>query len=101
MIGLPPFEAGGVKETIAWPLPVAAVLIVGGPGTVTGSSVVVVDVVVEVDVVVVGATIVVVVVTLFPEEMENSPLYATLDESAVGVILSIHVDDSVPETDQL
>ena len=32
----PPFEAGGVKETVAWPLPAVAETEVGAPGTVSG-----------------------------------------------------------------
>ena len=36
MIGLPPFEAGGVKLTVAWALPATAVTAVGAPGTVAG-----------------------------------------------------------------
>jgi len=35
-MGLPPFEAGGVKLTVAWALPAVAVPIVGAPGTVAG-----------------------------------------------------------------
>ena len=34
--GLPPFEAGGVKLTVACALPTVAVPIVGAPGTVAG-----------------------------------------------------------------
>ena len=36
MIGLPPFEAGGEKVTVACALPAVAVPIVGAPGTVAG-----------------------------------------------------------------
>jgi hypothetical protein len=36
VIALPPFEAGGVKLTVAWALPAVAVPIVGAPGTVAG-----------------------------------------------------------------
>ena len=36
MIGLPPFEAGAVKLTVACALPAVAVPIVGAPGTVAG-----------------------------------------------------------------
>ena len=35
-MGLPPFEAGGVKLTVACALPAVAVTFVGAPGTVTG-----------------------------------------------------------------
>jgi hypothetical protein len=35
-MGLPPFEAGGEKLTVAWALPAVAVPIVGAPGTVAG-----------------------------------------------------------------
>ncbi len=34
MIAEPPFDAGGVKVTDAWPLPPVAVPTVGAPGTV-------------------------------------------------------------------
>lgn len=34
MIGDPPFEAGGLKATVAWPLPPVAEVTVGVPGTV-------------------------------------------------------------------
>ena len=36
VIALPPFEAGGVKLTVACALPAVAVPIVGAPGTVAG-----------------------------------------------------------------
>ena len=36
MIGLPPFDAGAVKATVACALPPVAVPIVGAPGTVAG-----------------------------------------------------------------
>ena len=36
VMGLPPFEAGGVKLTVACALPAVAVPIVGAPGTVAG-----------------------------------------------------------------
>ena len=36
MIGKPPFDAGGVKETVACPLPGVALPIVGAPGSVAG-----------------------------------------------------------------
>jgi hypothetical protein len=36
VIAAPPFEAGGVKDTVACPLPGVAVPIVGAPGTVAG-----------------------------------------------------------------
>ena len=35
-MGLPPFEAGGVKLTVACALPAVAVTFVGAPGTVAG-----------------------------------------------------------------
>ena len=34
MIAEPPFDAGAVKVTVAWPLPAVAVTPVGAPGTV-------------------------------------------------------------------
>ena len=34
LIALPPLEAGGVNEMVAWALPAMAVPIVGAPGTV-------------------------------------------------------------------
>ena len=36
MIAEPPLEAGGVKLTVAWPLPAVAVAPVGAPGAVGG-----------------------------------------------------------------
>jgi hypothetical protein len=36
VIAAPPFEAGALKLTLAWPLPAVAVPIVGAPGTVIG-----------------------------------------------------------------
>ena len=36
VIAAPPFEAGGVKDTVAWPLPGVAVPIVGAPGAPAG-----------------------------------------------------------------
>ncbi len=36
VIGLPPSEAGGVKATVAWPLPAVALPMVGAPGTPAG-----------------------------------------------------------------
>lgn len=36
VIALPPFDAGAVKLTVAWPLPLVAVPIVGTPGIVAG-----------------------------------------------------------------
>ena len=36
VIGLPPFEAGAVKLTVAWALPAVAETPVGAPGTVAG-----------------------------------------------------------------
>ncbi len=36
MIGLPPFEAGAEKLTVAWALPAVAETLVGAPGTVDG-----------------------------------------------------------------
>ena len=36
VIGEPPFEAGGVKVTVACALPAVAMPIVGGPGTAAG-----------------------------------------------------------------
>jgi hypothetical protein len=36
VIADPPLEAGGVKLTLAWPLPAVATPIVGAPGTETG-----------------------------------------------------------------
>ncbi len=36
MIALPPFEAGAVQLTVAWPLPGCAPGLVGAPGTVPG-----------------------------------------------------------------
>jgi hypothetical protein len=35
-MGLPPFDAGGEKLTVAWALPAVAVTLVGAPGTATG-----------------------------------------------------------------
>ena len=43
MIAAPPLEAGGVNDTIAWPLPGVAVPIVGAPGGPTGVPVLVPD----------------------------------------------------------
>jgi len=36
VIGLPPFEAGGVKLTVAWAFPAVAETAAGAPGTVAG-----------------------------------------------------------------
>jgi hypothetical protein len=36
VIALAPFEAGGVKLTVAWALPAVALTPVGGPGTLEG-----------------------------------------------------------------
>ncbi len=38
VIAEPPFETGGVKVTVAWPLPDTALIDVGAPGTVTGMT---------------------------------------------------------------
>jgi hypothetical protein len=40
VIGLPPVEAGGVKDTVTWLSPAAAVTIVGAPGGWPGAAVV-------------------------------------------------------------
>ena len=37
-MGLPPFEAGGVKLTVAWAFPPVAVNPVGAPGRVAGAT---------------------------------------------------------------
>jgi hypothetical protein len=39
VITLPPFDTGGVKLTVACPLPLTAVTAVGAPGTVAGVTV--------------------------------------------------------------
>ena len=36
---MPPLDAGGLKDTVAWLLPGAALVIVGAPGTVAGVTV--------------------------------------------------------------
>ena len=38
MIGLPPFEAGAAKLTVACALPAVAVTLVGAPGAVAGAA---------------------------------------------------------------
>jgi len=39
VIGLPPSDAGGLKLTVAWPLPAVAVAPVGAPGAVAAGAV--------------------------------------------------------------